>query len=107
MFYRKLPAFIAHVIFGFTLLVWVENCACANRAKEPITNITKAEKLADSKFKKFTHGTIRNFSRRLIEQNAEEWVFSYDDNESIPRPGSTIFVTVQKSSGRVTINYGK
>ena len=83
-------------------------CIAMQKAEtQRVSSASAARKISDAAFKKYTQYKITNFHCRLLEENAREFLFSYDDLDIVPRPGSEFYVTVSKATGEVTINRGK
>lgn len=72
-----------------------------------INTLAAAEKISLIAFKKYTQRKIKNIKFRLIEENSSEFVFSFENIDVIPRPGSDYYVVVKKSTGEVEISMGK
>ncbi|NHZ65960.1 hypothetical protein [Massilia genomosp. 1] len=64
------------------------------------------EKIAIAGFKKHTNNRVKNFSWRYLYSDTEEYVFTFEDLDVIPRPGSDYFVIV-KRSGKIIVTRGR
>jgi hypothetical protein len=104
------------MIFKFSRLVTfamacslapADSIAMPDTPADKATSIETARNLADNAFKKATIGKVKNFSVRLIENSAIEWVFVYEDVDVLPRPGSEIYVEVSKLTQETSWYYGK
>jgi hypothetical protein len=76
-------------------------------SKLRVKTLAAAEKISLLEFKKHTHNKVKNIQFRLIDETSDEYVFSYEDLDVIPRPGSDLYVTVKKATGSVQINTSK
>lgn len=103
----RISRFAILAIFG-AYLGLTPSRASTVRIVQQVSPVAKvdAERIAVSSFKRHTRGKVKNFSWRFVYFNDDEWVFTFDDLDVIPGPGTDYFVSVQKASGRVRIDRG-
>lgn len=79
----------------------------AKSAVLPIKSIKVAKRIALENFKIFTKNKVKKISCELIKEDLKEWLFVFEDADVVPTPGSEVYVVVEKSTGKVTIFYGR
>jgi hypothetical protein len=95
------------VVSGVLLLPIAMPIASVARDEKSVKVPAAVQKISNAQFKIFTKNKVKAFSSRLVEENDKEWVFVYSDLGTTPGPGSDVFVTVEKISGKATAFYGK
>jgi len=71
-----------------------------------VTDLSCAERVAVSSFKEKTRGKIKNYSWRFLFQDEQGWVFTFDNLDVIPGPGTDYFITIKKT-GESIVEHGK
>ena len=99
---------LAFLVYACCSLYCSAQPARRQPAPTPAVQLSQAE--ADTVARKFfrarTRGKVVNFSWRFIYDNGEEWVFSFEDLDIVPGPGTDYFVSVHKKTGKIRFDRG-
>ncbi|HEY0585484.1 MAG TPA: hypothetical protein VGD52_05085 [Pseudoduganella sp.] len=70
-------------------------------------NTLQAEKVAVKEYRNRSGRRAAKVSVVLVTDNKQEWVFAVEDAVEPPRPGSDLYVTINKTTGEMTSWWGK
>jgi len=102
----KSAIFIIFQVVAVSLAFAVEPGERANDQHIVVTRKV-AEGIAVQEFRKQTKMRLANVSVRSLKGDEQEWAFVLEDSAQLPRPGSELYVRVNKKTGKLTSYFGK
>ncbi len=101
---------IARLLFPFIVSSLVAPATLAAQVvtyDETTAPVNAREKRAVEGFRKHAQNKVKHFSWRFVYEDAKYWVYSFEDRDVIPRPGSDYFVSVNKVTAKVSVEHGR
>ena len=102
----KTAIFMIFQVIAFSLAFAVEPCDSVDDRNIKVTQ-KEAEKIAVQEFRKQTKANLATISVRQLKGDDQEWAFVLEDNAQLPRPGSELYVRVNKKTGELTSYFVK
>jgi uncharacterized membrane protein len=87
--------------------VFAEKSNDNNNEKNIKVSQKTAEKIAIQEFKRQTKANEAMISVRQLKGDEQEWAFVLEDSAQMPRPGSELYVRVNKRTAEITSYFGK